>query len=100
MRNGARRRYRTGIVGHSGAGDYGHDLDTTCGRMPELEVVALADPDPAGRATAAARAGAARTYAAYDEMLAREQLDLVVVAPRYVDGHEALLLAAVGAGAN
>jgi predicted dehydrogenase len=100
VRNGAGRRYRTGLIGHTGAGDYGHDLDVACGRMPELEVVALADPDPAGRALAAARAGAARTYAAYREMLAREALDLVVVAPRHVAAHEAMLLAAVESGAQ
>jgi predicted dehydrogenase len=94
------RRYRTGIIGHTGAGDYGHDLDLTCGRMAELEVVALADPDSTGRARAAARSGAARTYASYSEMLAQEQLDLVVVATRYVDGHEAMLLAAIHAGAH
>ena len=98
MRNGG--RYRTGIVGHTGAGDYGHDLDVTVGRLPELDVVALADPDPAGREVAAARAGAARTYASYDEMFAREQLHLVIVASRHVDEHEALLLAALEAGAH
>jgi predicted dehydrogenase len=100
VRNGAGRRYRTGLIGHTGAGDYGHDLDVACGRMPALEVVALADPDPAGRARAAARAGAARTYAGYREMLAREELDLVVVAPRDVAAHEAMLLAAVARGAH
>jgi predicted dehydrogenase len=94
------RRYRTGIIGHTGAGDYGHDLDLTCGRMPELDVVALADPDPTGRARAAARSGAARTYASYGEMLAHERLDLVVVATRYVDHHEAMLLAAIRSGAQ
>ena len=94
------RRYRTGIIGHTGAGDYGHDLDLTCGRMPELDVVALVDPDPTGRARAAARSGAARTYASYVEMLAQEPLDLVVVATRYVDHHEAMLLAAVRSGAH
>ena len=100
MPKGPGGRYRTAIVGHTGAGDYGHDLDLTVGRMPELDVVALADPDPGGRALAAARAGAARTYASYDELFAREQLDLVVVASRHVDAHEALLLAALGAGAH
>jgi predicted dehydrogenase len=100
VRSGSTGRYRTGIVGHTGAGDYGHDLDLTVGRMPELDVVALADPDPDGRAAAAARAGAARTYASYEEMFAREQLDLAIVATRYVDEHEAMLLAAIGAGAH
>jgi hypothetical protein len=60
VRDGAGRRYRAGPIGHTGAGDYGHDLDFACGRMPELEVVALADPGPAGRARAAARARRAR----------------------------------------
>ena len=94
------RRYRTGIIGHTGAGDYGHDLDLACGRMADLEVVALADPDPAGRARAMERSGAARTYASYSEMLAQERLELVVIAPRHVDGHEAMLLAAIHAGAH
>src|SRR5687767_3642402 len=68
--------------------------------MAELEVVALADPDPAGRAAAAARSGAVRSYASYREMFAREKLDLVIVASRHVDDHEAMLLAAVGTGAH
>lgn len=63
VRKPAQQRYRTGLVGHTGVGDCGHDLDVTCRRMPELEVVALADPVPAGRAAAAARSGARRTYA-------------------------------------
>jgi predicted dehydrogenase len=94
------RRYRAGIIGHTGAGDYGHDLDLTCGRMADLEVVALADPDATGRARAAERSGAARAYASYSEMLAQERLELVVIAPRHVDGHEAMLLAAIQAGAH
>jgi predicted dehydrogenase len=100
VQNGSARRYRTGIVGHTGAGDYGHDLDITAGGMAELEVVAVADPDPAGRATAVTHSGAARGYATYSEMFAREMLDLVIVASRHVDSHEAILLAAVGAGAH
>jgi predicted dehydrogenase len=43
---------------------------------------------------------AARTYADYREMLAREALDLVVVAPRYVAAHEEMLLAAAESGAQ
>jgi predicted dehydrogenase len=97
---GPNRRWSTAIIGHTGAGDYGHDLDDTCSRMPELDVVAVADPVPEGRERAAARSGAARTYASYEEMLAREHPDLVVVATRHVEGHEAMLLAAVRAGAH
>jgi hypothetical protein len=57
MRYGATQPYRKGIAGHTGAGACGYDLDVTCGPMPK--VVALADPAPAGRATAAAPGGAA-----------------------------------------
>jgi predicted dehydrogenase len=92
--------WRAGLVGHTGRGDYGHDLDLACGGMAELEVVALADPDPAGRERAAARSGAKRTYAEYETMLAEERLDLVVVASRRPDGHAAAIEAAVRSGAH
>jgi predicted dehydrogenase len=95
-----RRPWRAGLIGHTGRGDYGHDLDLACGGMAELEVVALADPDPSGRERAAGRSGAKRTYATYESMLAEERLDLVVVAPRWADGHAAAIEAAVRAGAH
>src|SRR5579884_1556434 len=94
------RRFRTAIIGHTGAGDYGHNLDEACGSLSELDVVAVADPDPIGRERAAVRSGAARTYGSYEDMLAREKPELAIVAPRNVDGHEAMLLAAIRAGAH
>ena len=95
-----RRRWRAALIGHTGHGNYGHDLDVACGGMAEIEVVALSDPDPAGRERAAARSGAQRTYADYRTMLAEERPELVVVAPRRPDGHAAAIEAAVRAGAH
>src|SRR5688500_1272875 len=93
-------RYRAAVIGHTGRGGYGHQVDVALAGLPEVEVVAVADPDPEGRERAAARCGAARAYASYRYMLDRERPDLVAVATRWVDEHEAMLLAAIGAGAH
>ncbi len=93
-------RYRAVIIGHTGQGDYGHGLDIVYDDVPEVEVVAVADPDAEGLATARERIGAANAYADYREMLAREEFDLVNVCPRVVTPHAAMVIAAAEAGAR
>ena len=88
------------VIGHTGRGDYGHGLDVVFDNVPGVRVVAVADPDAAGRAKAAERAGAARQYADYREMLAKEKPALVSVAPRWSDQHAAMATAAIAAGAH
>ena len=56
-------QYRAVIIGHTGQGDYGHGLDIVYDDVPEVEVVAVADPDAEGLATARERIGAANAYA-------------------------------------
>jgi predicted dehydrogenase len=63
---------RVGIVGRTGAGNYGHQLDEGFARHPRCHVVAVADPDDAGRDAARRRTGAERAYASYRELLERE----------------------------
>jgi predicted dehydrogenase len=66
--------------------------------IPEVELVAVSDPDPAAvqRATAGRRA---RGYADLERMLAEEELDLVsIVAPTSL--HLPVALAALRAGVN
>lgn len=92
--------FRAAIIGHTGAGNYGHGLDMIFTGRPDVEVVAVADADADGRAKAAARNGAARAYADYQEMLNREKPDLVSVAPRWTRQHHAMALAALHAGAH
>ena len=90
--------YRAGIIGHTGRGNYGHQLDTAFAGLSNVEVVAVADPDAAGRAAAAQRTGAAQAYADYREMLSQMELDLVCVCPRWVDEHAAMVIACAEAG--
>ena len=91
---------RAVIIGHTGHGDYGHELDAALTGVPGVQVVAVADPDSAGRARAAQRTGARRQYADYREMLRAERPQLVVVAPRWSEEHRNMALAAIDAGAH
>ena len=92
--------YRAAIIGHTGQGNYGHGLDMVYARMPEVEVVAVAAPDPRGLAAAGKRTGAARCYADYREMLDKEEVELVNVCPRVVTLHAEMAIAAAEAGAR
>lgn len=94
------RRYRAAIIGHTGCGGYGHGLDRAFAGLPMVEVVAVADPDDEGRTHAQARTGAARAYADYHELLARERPDLVAVAPRRLAERLSMVTAAARAGAH
>lgn len=91
-------RYKAAIIGHTGAGDYGHGLDTVYADIPEIDVVAVADPDETGRREAGERTGATSVYADYGDMLRKEQVDLVSVAPRRVDERVGMVTACVEAG--
>src|SRR5687767_15968387 len=65
--------HRAVIIGATGKGDYGHGLDLIFHNLPNVELIALADPDEDGRAKAQARTSAKRTYADYREMLDKEK---------------------------
>jgi predicted dehydrogenase len=92
------KTYRAGIIGRTGKGDYGHKLDTAFIGLPNVEIASVADWDEAGLKAAHQRTGATRAYRDYRDMLAREQLDLVVVAPRWVDCHHDMVVACAEAG--
>jgi predicted dehydrogenase len=94
------KTYRVGIIGHTGRGNYGHGLDTVWAELPNVEVVAVADPDEAGRSDAAKRTRAKRAYADYAEMLDKEKPDVVAVAPRWLDAHRDLVVAAAERGCH
>ena len=68
------KRYKAGVIGRTGAGDYGHGLETVYRDLEQVALVAVADPDPEGRAAAGERTGAQRLYADYRQMLADEDL--------------------------
>ncbi len=85
--------YRAAVIGRTGQGNYGHNLDLAVLNQPKLEVVAVADQDAQGRARAAKRLGIEKAYDDYRAMLAREKPQFVVVAPRWLDEHKDMILA-------
>jgi predicted dehydrogenase len=93
-------RYRVAVIGRTGRGDYGHGLDVVWNDIEQAEVVAVADPDPQGRAAAAQRIRAPRAYADYREMLDKERPQIVSVAPRWLDCHREMVLACAQAGCH
>ena len=94
------RKLRVAVIGHTGRGNYGHDIDKVWLTLPEVELVAVADADAKGLAAAQKRLKHAKGYADYRVMLAETKPDIVAVAPRYVDEHRDMALAAIAAGAR
>src|SRR5206468_4000590 len=93
-------KWKGAVIGHTGQGDYGHGLEGIFSNRPNVEVVALTDPDSEGRAKTAAHIGAPRSYADYREMLEKERPNLVSIAMRQSDQHHAVALAALKTGAH
>lgn len=93
-------KYRAAAIGRRGRGDYGHGLHLAYQGLEQVEFVAVADPDEAGRRSAQEQTGASRAYADYRQMLAEERPDLVSVCPRWTDCHLEMVLACLEAGAH
>ncbi len=96
----SRPEFTAAVIGHTGRGNYGHDLDLIFKGCSGVKLLAVADPDPAGREKAFQRTGAARSYADYREMLEKEKPRLVCVAPRWTNQHHAMAAAALRSGAH
>jgi predicted dehydrogenase len=92
--------WKAAVIGHTGAGDYGHGLDLIFDNLPGVSVVAVADANADGREKTKARIGAGKAYADYREMLAVEKPGLVSVAPRWTEEHLPMVKAALEAGAH
>lgn len=91
-------KYRVGVIGHTGRGDYGHGLDTVWRDVPQAEVVGVADANPQGLAQAVKRLGASRGYDDYRKMLDELKPDLVSIGMTYIDQHRDMVLAAAERG--
>jgi predicted dehydrogenase len=96
----ASKRYRVAVIGHTGHGNYGHGIDTVWRAFDNMDLVAIADADAAGRASAAKRTGATRAYSDYREMLREEKPEIVGIGPRWTDQRVAMVSAAAEAGAH
>ncbi len=96
------KKFRVGVIGRTGRGNYGHGLDVVWKQFPpsRVQVVAVADENEAGGRAAAERLAVRAVYRDYREMLRKEQPDLVSIAPRWVDPHHDMVLAAAEAHAS
>ncbi len=95
-------RYRVGIIGHTGRGGFGHGLDSMWANIARSEVVGWADggAKPEAVTTAAGKFPEAKCFSDYTRMLEETRPDIVVVCPRHVDQHSAMVRAAAKAGAH
>lgn len=92
------KTYRIGVIGRTGQGDYGHGIDTCWLEVPQAEIVAVADDDPAGRARAAARLKVKQTFADYRQMLDEVKPDVVSICQRWIDRHHEMAVACARRG--
>ncbi len=93
-------RTRVAVIGHTGRGNYGHGLDTMWLKVPETEIVAVADADAVGLAAELKKLKVEKGYADYRTMLAEVRPEIVAIGPRHVDQHHMMVLAAIAAGAR
>jgi predicted dehydrogenase len=91
-------KYRIGVIGHTGRGNYGHGLDRVWLDLPDCEIVAVADADENGLAAAVKRLGDPQGFRDYRRMMDEVKLDIVAVAPRWLDQHRDMVVAAAERG--
>ena len=94
----ASKKWRVGIIGHTGRGDYGHGVHTVWLGIPETEIVGLADADPKGMEKARHALNSPPGFADYRAMLAETKPEIVAICPRHVDQHRDMTVAAIEAG--
>src|SRR5688572_23744232 len=94
-------KFRVGIIGHTGQGNYGHGIDTVWSHFKDrCEVVGIADPDEKGRDAAVKRLQAPKAYADYRQLLDETKPQIVAICPRWVDHHKDMVVAAANRGCH
>ena len=96
----SRRTYRAAVIGATGRGGYGHRLDAAFEGIDCVELVAVADHDPAGLAAAGERLGVSQLYRDYGRMLETELPDFVCIAPSWVTERVPMVESAAAAGCH
>jgi len=91
-------KYRVAVIGHTGRGNYGHGLNYVWRKLPETEIIAVADADEAGRARAMDSLKAHQGYADYRKMLDVAKPDVVSICQRHLDQHHEMVLACAERG--
>ena len=94
----AEKRLRVAVIGHTGRGNYGHGLDTVWLKVPETEIVAVADPHQAGRVKELKKLKIERGFSDYRKMLLEVRPEIVAICPRHADQHRDMAVAAAESG--
>lgn len=92
------KTYRIGVIGRTGRGDYGHQVDRAWLALPQTEIVAVADDNKMGLAEAARRLNVDRAFADYRRMFDEVRPDIVAICPRWIDRHRDMAVAAAERG--
>jgi predicted dehydrogenase len=92
------RKLKLAIIGHTGQGDFGHGVDTMWLKIPEVEIVGVADAEPKGLASAEKKLKGVKQFADYRKMLAETKPDLAAIATRHVHEHRDMTMACLDAG--
>jgi predicted dehydrogenase len=96
----AEPKRRVAVIGHTGRGNYGHGLDVVWQKIPDAEIVSVADADDKGLKRALDRLRIERGFKDYRKMLEEVQPEFVAVAPRHADQHLDMSLSAIASGAK
>ncbi len=94
------KNYKVAVIGRTGKGAYGHGLDVVWKTIDNIEIVAVADENDAGRKAAATRLGAKNSYTDFRVMLEKEKPQIVSVADRFLDLHRDMVVACAENGAS
>lgn len=94
------KTWRAAVIGSTGRGNYGHGVDVALSKVPNVEIVAVADPHEGGREAAQKRLNAPRSYVDFHELLKAEKPDLVAICPRWIDSHHEMLMASAESGCH
>jgi len=92
------KKYRIGVIGHTGRGNYGHGIDRVWLELPRCEIVGVADANEAGLKAAVSRLKAPKGFSDYRKMLDELKPDIAAVGPRWIDQHHDMVMAAVERG--
>ena len=92
--------YTAVVIGATGAGNYGHDLDLAWQLIPEVDVVAVTDVNEELARAKADQLGAPQAFGDYRRMLRSVEPDFVTVCSRQPHLRAEMMLAAVEAGAS
>jgi len=94
------KKYRIGVIGHTGRGNFGHGLDVVWHEVPGCEIVAVADGNAEALAASVKRTKAPKGFSDYRKLLDETKPDIVSVAPRWLDQHRDMVVAAAERGVH